>query len=399
MSAATGRPRGAIPETQQRDREILALTGQGWPPAAIMERVGVSRAEVYRSLSRARGAPVEVQREAEEPKPRQRLSERTLTHRAVTALRCDIRFRRLTGSAKVLWLECVLAIHQIGDGLALLFEDWGFDGSADFAADAGGTEAELALLIRRGLLVELDGGIGMPEGLGLKPRERSRRGPSDPRQVPLPPVGMQREFPETRENLAGESHETTPPESQKTPPESHEILGDSLTSRARADSLSLSPSSHGLFVQTTEEKEGERESGEGCGEGTASHASHGFSPKSHAARLKQSQDSRAKFPSTPAPPPREMRQIPDDFELTAADRKEAQRRGYDADAAAEQFFDVYRGRGKFSADWSAEFRAFVRRGIIGPPPPQATMPNMPRSKGEDFLSRHLREFAPRGEAP
>ncbi len=400
MSAATGRPRGAIPETLQRDREILALCDQGVTTAAIMERVGVSRTEVYRALSRARCAPVEVQPETEEPKPKPRMSERTLVHRAVSAMMRIRAFLTLDAELRDFWLRVVMEIREIAaNGTDLSFGNPGdlYLSRGQFAGVFGKSEVDLDRLLRPGFLLDMEGGgIGLPMHFGLRPREKRAgtpggRGSPDLRQMSFPPLGMPSRYSGTPENFTSESqnirpksHETPPPESQNIRPKSHETWD----SPARADSLSLSSSSHGLFVQTTEEKEGERESGEGCGEGAPSHEFHGISAKSHALRRNESQARRAKFPAAPAPPPREMRQIPDDFELTAADRREAQRRGYDADAAVEQFRDVCRDVGKFSADWSAAFRAFVRRGIIGPPPQQQQARNMPRPKGEDYLFKH-----------
>jgi hypothetical protein len=57
--------------------------------------------------------------------------------------------------------------------------------------------------------------------------------------------------------------------------------------------------------------------------------------------------------------------LPPDWRPSDDDSREARKRGYDPDEAAECFRDVYLGNGALSPDWSAKFRRFAREGIRG----------------------------------
>jgi uncharacterized protein YdaU (DUF1376 family) len=62
-------------------------------------------------------------------------------------------------------------------------------------------------------------------------------------------------------------------------------------------------------------------------------------------------------------PPATQTPIPAGWQPNEADRREATKRGYDPDEAAEAFRDIYRGNGATAADWSAKFRRVCREGI------------------------------------
>jgi hypothetical protein len=181
--------------TRARVRRVLALTEQGWSPAAIAEQEGVSDSYVRMLLSTARAegpasesAPVASpgSRAIGEPTGK-RISDHTLLHRAWIALHLDRRLWTMDNGKRLLWLECVATIHRVGDAEGLLFGRYGdgFESRAEFAAAHGGTETDLEALFRRGLLLALEnGGIAIPPGLGLRPWGK---GPSAVALPALPP--------------------------------------------------------------------------------------------------------------------------------------------------------------------------------------------------------------------
>jgi chromosomal replication initiator protein len=125
------------------------------------------------------------------------------------------------------------------------------------------------------------------------------------------------------------------------------------------------------------ESTGESESGRGFGGGSAPTAAQaaeaGAESAAQAPRIPA--EARADGPAQPrtfaAPRTGRVRAqaphapIPPDWRPDEADRKEARKRGYDPDEAAECFREVYLGNGTLSPDWSAKFRRFTREGVRG----------------------------------
>jgi len=110
------------------------------------------------------------------PAPRARMTRRTLLDRAWIAMHLDRRLWTMDGARRMFWLESVVTIHALGDGGGLGFGEHGsgFESRTEFASAHRGSEADLEVLFRRGLLLELeDGGVGLPSNLGLKARERA----------------------------------------------------------------------------------------------------------------------------------------------------------------------------------------------------------------------------------
>ncbi len=90
--------------------------------------------------------------EAPAPKPKPRMTQRTLLHRAWIAM-CMINVFRLLGDAVAMfWLRTVLEIHELGEGNGLSFGEPGdaYRSRREFAEAAGRTEAELDDLVHRG---------------------------------------------------------------------------------------------------------------------------------------------------------------------------------------------------------------------------------------------------------
>jgi hypothetical protein len=194
-----GRPRGGLAETQQRRSELQALRDQGLKPAEIAEREGLTKRRVNQLLAG------ETDDEPEQtPRPKPRMTKRTLAARAALAM-YEVPALREPGMPGAFWLRVVVAIHQDKDATQLTFGRRGdlYGSRAAFLSLIGGTEADLAELFHRELLEEAEGGgVALPYRFGLRPGERpadaltsarpSRPSsiPSDPRQMPLPAAVM-----------------------------------------------------------------------------------------------------------------------------------------------------------------------------------------------------------------
>jgi hypothetical protein len=110
-----------------------------------------------------------------------------LLHRAWLASQRLGLSRLIGGAATMFWLEIVVEIHRCGDGISLGFGRRGdaYRSRSEFVKLYGFTDADLALLIERGLLVELeDGGVALPDRWGLRPKERAIR----PARAPFRPI-------------------------------------------------------------------------------------------------------------------------------------------------------------------------------------------------------------------
>ena len=220
--AQRGRPAGPSDSTMAKAREVTArhavlsatMTATEAVATIAAER-GVETSTVWDWLGRARGSLTVVGTDAPAPeaapRPKPRMSQRTLVYRAVIAMRLINVFRLLGEAVALFWLAAVMEIHELGDGEPLTFGGPGdaYRTRREFAEAAGRTEAELEDLLYRGLLASTDGGgIDLPVRFGLRPRERlggnlvmgagmaapgparpSRNAP-DPRQTSLPPMGM-----------------------------------------------------------------------------------------------------------------------------------------------------------------------------------------------------------------
>jgi chromosomal replication initiator protein len=81
-------------------------------------------------------------------------------------------------------------------------------------------------------------------------------------------------------------------------------------------------------------------------------------------------------PRPAAQAPTALAPIPADWQPSEQDQREARKRGYDPDEAAERFRDVYIASGRREANWSAKFRTFVRQGISGLTPQQSPQRGM-----------------------
>ena len=230
--SGVGRPAGSTSATAELAHKLYELRRDyRVPVSTLVENTGMSQARVYELLKAARDSDAAARAESRPhpfrvvgadgvpggdapsvapapAKPPRRLTERALLFRAWFVTGMDLRLQRASAETKLFWLKAVLAIGTIGDGSSLRFEQCGFDGRAEFCADASADESQLTLLLRRRLLDEVEGGIALPRNLGLTPKERiggslipsfpgmgappARRGKApDARQawMPLPLVG------------------------------------------------------------------------------------------------------------------------------------------------------------------------------------------------------------------
>jgi hypothetical protein len=218
-ASTRGRPRGPAEATMAKARQILAAYERQGSSSDAVNAISLaedaSTSWVWRMIALARGAPTAVSPDGEvsdvedSPKPRPRMSQRMILHRAWIAMRLINVFRLLGDAIALFWLNTALEIHELGDGDGLSFGEPGdaYRSRREFAEAAGRTEAELDDLVHRGLLAEVEGGgIDLPWRFGLRPREPAggnlvagpigaapRRGPRrepDARQGNLPPMGM-----------------------------------------------------------------------------------------------------------------------------------------------------------------------------------------------------------------
>ena len=118
------------------------------------------------------------------------MSDRALLHRAWIYTHTNGRLRMASRAERMLWLNTVMAIASAGDGLAMRFGDGAgddFSGRAEYLASIDATEAELAKLFDRKLLVESeDGSIGIPPRMDLIRRQKRR--PTPPARGFIPRV-------------------------------------------------------------------------------------------------------------------------------------------------------------------------------------------------------------------
>jgi hypothetical protein len=181
--SSLGRPRGKTEDTAQLQREVRAMADNGMRAEEIARRRDKSVSYI-RSLLKPEPSDQFGASQAETtaapakaPKP---YSARTLLWRAWLVAHMHPPASMLPAEPKLFWLRAVQAVATTEDGVCLRYGESGYFDRADFCAMHGVTEAELDLLVKRRLLAELDdgeGGIALPKGLGLVPRERSFRPP------------------------------------------------------------------------------------------------------------------------------------------------------------------------------------------------------------------------------
>jgi hypothetical protein len=193
------------PRTRQttfaRARDILAMTRMGLSKDDIAEREQITPERVRQLLKLATSEPPSSEPGESRPadttipspatRPKPKMTERTLTHRAVLAMRTDYRLLSCPPAEQLLWLKSVQVIHTLGDGHGLGFGQRGdgFKSRTAFAAALGGTDADLNALLDRGLLVDLDeDGIDLPSNIGLKPSPKAGRQPQRLPDPALPSV-------------------------------------------------------------------------------------------------------------------------------------------------------------------------------------------------------------------
>ena len=180
-SRRMGRP--PDPETLTRAWHYLELTSKyGVPVRTIAEREGLTASRIWDLLKAAReqltaqrgpDGPVEAAGQVRAAPVPRKMSEAALLRRAWLATKTNGRLRLVGREVRHFWVNVVLAIREEGDGSSLLFAETGYGNRANFAAAFEGSEDELALLLERRLLVEIEaGGIGLPAALGLTRGER-----------------------------------------------------------------------------------------------------------------------------------------------------------------------------------------------------------------------------------
>lgn len=187
--------------TLARARDILAMTRMGLSKDDIADREQITPERVRQLLKLATSDPASVGLVSERPeggtvsfpatRPSSRLTERTLVHRALLAMRTDYRLLSSPAAEQLLWLKSVQAIHALGDGHGLGFGQRGdgFKSRAEFAAALGGSDADLEALMDRGLLVDLEeDGIDLPSNIGLKPRPKTGGSPQRQPEPVMPTV-------------------------------------------------------------------------------------------------------------------------------------------------------------------------------------------------------------------
>lgn len=155
--------------TLSRAQARLERAERGEPIDLIARRDGTSRGAVFRDIRLAReetGPPREALR------PRRRMSERAMLFRAWTATRYLNVFRILAPDLSRVWLEVVMEIHLNSDNGDLWFGPR-CASLAELARGVRAAEADIEELISRDLLIPLEeGGIALPEDLGLRLPER-----------------------------------------------------------------------------------------------------------------------------------------------------------------------------------------------------------------------------------
>ena len=210
-----GRP--PDPDTLSKARHYLELNSTyGVPVRTIAEREGLTASRIWDMLKAAREqvaagpasdglaehGPAEPGGQARPAPAPRKMSEGALLRRVWFAMHLNGRLRAASPAVRLLWMEVVMAVREEGDGCCLLFAETGYEDHADFATAFGGSEADLALLLRRRLLVAIEaadgvGGISLPVGLGLMRRERiggpvpglSRPDPRQARMLQVLPGG------------------------------------------------------------------------------------------------------------------------------------------------------------------------------------------------------------------
>jgi hypothetical protein len=155
---------------------VLALVdGDGWSVAAVSERSGLTEARIRQLLAIARAErPADQSRpnaDAATAAPRKKISRRTMLKRAWVTMHIDRRLWTMDRGVRSFWFDVVMTLHRLGDpdGLRMGQYGDGFEDRAEFASAHDGTEADLEALFRRGLLISrTDGGIAIPDNLGLR---------------------------------------------------------------------------------------------------------------------------------------------------------------------------------------------------------------------------------------
>lgn len=248
MALSAGRPAGPAEQTLARNRDILARHRVNCTTMASADSVAIlanqealSRSAIWDAIRKSGGEgmlSVVGERPVPIARPRPRMSQRTVLHRAWIAMRLIDVFRLLGDAVALFWINTVLQIHEVGEDGELHFGTPGevYRSRRELAEAAGRTEADLDDLLHRGLLIPTaGGGIGLPYRFGLRPREPvggnlaftpPGRAP-DSRQGSLPPMGLPRpgesrniQADESRNIPPGsgsESSEITPPDSRETP--------------------------------------------------------------------------------------------------------------------------------------------------------------------------------------
>jgi hypothetical protein len=168
------------------------MISRGFTPAAIAEIESISERRVFQLLAidcPDEAAPAgaaylaDPEQGAEAPDARataKPMTRRMMLDRAWTAAHEDFRLSSLDVGQRWLWLTIVLTINRLGDQEGLFFGEATdeFESRADFLSMLGADEAFLTLLLRRRVLVEVEGGgIGLPDKLGLKRDQPKPRAP------------------------------------------------------------------------------------------------------------------------------------------------------------------------------------------------------------------------------
>ncbi len=225
-----GRPQGVGQSTIVRAREASARVDALCPPmtataaiAQVAQEFGASSSSVWEWLRLAHTAPTIVEagyvNVETAPKPKPRMSRRTMLDRAWMAMHLGPVFKLFDDVMCMAWLRVVLAICEFGDGARLEFSKPGHFHTLDQLARAiGRQESDLQAMIDQAVLLRgEDGAIEVPYFFGLRPREKPggsfMPGPSgasrglsaragDPRQMHFPPTGL----PHPRDADSGEIH-------------------------------------------------------------------------------------------------------------------------------------------------------------------------------------------------
>jgi hypothetical protein len=185
--------------------------------------------------------------------------------------------RAMPESARMLWFEAVQSIAKTTAGFRLWYgPSSGYLDRKDFCELHEATEAELDILVQRGLLTEMDegeGGLALPRGLGLTPRENSLRSSQQSANSPRRQFEMMQVLPGGRQD----GHQTdaagaeTPPETTPKTPNISEFLCTNLSTTIPAESdekLTTIPDGGLTHATTTTTKESDS-NGLGSGGGTS----------------------------------------------------------------------------------------------------------------------------------